>query len=112
MPVWKWSHDRPCDRRLCRASLTTDMFRAIESVEARLFPGVRVIPVMGTGATDMSYMRELGTQCYGVGTTVDVEDGGLGYGAHSDQERALEQGLVDFFRFAYGVVTEVAAHKE
>lgn len=93
------------------SSLDTDMFRAIESVQARLFSGVRAIPMMGVGATDMAYMRSLGTQCYGVGTTVDVEDGALGFGAHSDQERALEEGLRDFFRFAYSVVSEVAARK-
>ncbi len=59
----------------------------------------------------MAYMRELGTQCYGVGSATDVEDGPLGYGAHSDQERAREQDVQDFFRFAWNVVTEIAVRK-
>ena len=93
------------------SSLNTDMFRALEKVEGRMFPGVRLIPTMSTGATDMAYMRELGTQCYGVGSATDVEDGPLGYGAHSDQERAREQDVQDFFRFAWNVVTEIAVRK-
>ncbi|MDZ4801254.1 MAG: M20/M25/M40 family metallo-hydrolase [Bryobacteraceae bacterium] len=91
--------------------LDTPMFKAIESTHRELFGGIRVIPTMGVGATDMSYMRETGMQCYGVGPAVDVEDTGLGYGAHSDQERVLVQGLRDFARFAWGIVTTVAARQ-
>jgi acetylornithine deacetylase/succinyl-diaminopimelate desuccinylase-like protein len=91
------------------SSLNTDMFRAIESVHRELFGNVRVIPAMSTGATDMSYMRNAGIQCYGVGPAGDAEDAGLGYGAHSDQERVLVQALRDFARFAWGAVTTVAA---
>lgn len=91
--------------------LDTEMFRAIESVQARLYPGVRAIPLLQTGATDMAYLRSRGVQCYGVGPAFDAEDSALGYGAHSDQERISEQGLYDFVRFAYNVVTEVAARR-
>ncbi|MBC7928335.1 MAG: hypothetical protein H7039_22060 [Bryobacteraceae bacterium] len=54
-------------------------------------------------------MRQRGTQCYGVGSAFDIEDTTLGFGAHSDQERILEQGAQDFFKFAWHVVSEVAA---
>ncbi len=97
--------------RTSPTGLDTEMFQAIESVHRQMYPGLRVIPTMGVGATDMSYMRETGMQCYGVGPAVDAEDGGLGYGAHSDQERVLESGLREFARIAWGVVTQVAARQ-
>jgi acetylornithine deacetylase/succinyl-diaminopimelate desuccinylase-like protein len=67
-----------------------------------------VVPVMSTGATDMSFLRSKGIRCYGVGPAVDQEDGPLGFGAHSDQERILEQELYRFVRFYYDVVVRLA----
>lgn len=67
-----------------------------------------VLPVTGTGATDMRFLRAKGMQCYGVGPGVDVEDGPLGYGAHSDQERILEQELYRFVRSYLDVAVGLA----
>lgn len=91
--------------------IDNEMWNAIESVQAKLFPGLRAIPVLGVGATDKSYFRAKGVQCYGIGPAIDVEDAALGFGAHSDQERMSERALHDFARFAWGVVNEVAARK-
>jgi acetylornithine deacetylase/succinyl-diaminopimelate desuccinylase-like protein len=63
---------------------------------------------MSTGATDMSYLRRKGMQCYGIGPAIDIEDGPKGFGAHSDQERIIESELYRFVRFAYEAVVEVA----
>jgi acetylornithine deacetylase/succinyl-diaminopimelate desuccinylase-like protein len=67
-----------------------------------------VIPMMITGATDMAFLRAKGIRCYGVGPAVDQEDGPLGFGAHSDQERILEQELYRFVRFHYDAVVALA----
>ena len=45
---------------------------------------------------------------YGVGPATDSEDGGKGFGAHSDQERILESELHRFMRYYWEVVTQVA----
>lgn len=50
-------------------------------------------------------------QCYGIGPAVDIEDGPKGYGAHSDQERILEQELYRFVRFHYDLVAGLARSK-
>jgi acetylornithine deacetylase/succinyl-diaminopimelate desuccinylase-like protein len=64
---------------------------------------------MSTGATDMSYVRAKGVACYGVGPGIDREDGTLGFGAHSDQERILEEELYNFVRAYHEIVVRLAA---
>jgi acetylornithine deacetylase/succinyl-diaminopimelate desuccinylase-like protein len=71
--------------------------------------GAPVLPMMSTGATDMAFLRAKGIRCFGIGPAVDQEDGPLGFGAHSDQERILEAELYRFVRFHYDVVVDLAA---
>jgi acetylornithine deacetylase/succinyl-diaminopimelate desuccinylase-like protein len=91
--------------------LDTEMFRAIEARGKQHYPGAIVLPTMGTGATDMSFLRAKGVQCYGIGPAIDDEDGPKGFGAHSDQERILVDELYRFLRFQWDIVLEVAARK-
>jgi acetylornithine deacetylase/succinyl-diaminopimelate desuccinylase-like protein len=67
-----------------------------------------VLPMMSNGATDMAFLRAKGIKCFGIGPAIDQEDGPLGYGAHSDQERILEAELFRFVRFFYDVVVDLA----
>jgi acetylornithine deacetylase/succinyl-diaminopimelate desuccinylase-like protein len=67
-----------------------------------------VLPMMGTGATDMAQVRSKGIQCYGIGPAIDSEDASRGFGAHSDQERILETELHRFVRLQYDIVLELA----
>jgi len=67
-----------------------------------------VVPMMSTGATDMAFLRAKGIRCFGIGPATDQEDGPLGYGAHSDQERILESELYRFVNFNYDLVVELA----
>ena len=90
------------------SQLDTEMFRVLEAAAKRLYPGSVVLPGMLTGATDMAYLREKGVQCYGIGPLQDSEDAVAGYGAHSDQERILEQELYRFVRFQFEAVRDVA----
>ncbi len=91
--------------------LDTEMFRTLEAMQRKHYPGAVTLPGMLTGATDMSYFRAKGMQCYGVGPLTDVEELEKGYGAHSDQERILEDELYRFLRFQYDAVVAVSAHK-
>lgn len=87
--------------------LDTEAFQVIEELNKRLYQVV-TLPVMLTGATDMAYLRARGVQCYGIGPIVDIEDGPKGFGAHSDQERILEESLHKFVRFHWDIVLNLA----
>jgi acetylornithine deacetylase/succinyl-diaminopimelate desuccinylase-like protein len=89
------------------AKLDSDAFKVLESMITKHYSAI-TLPTMSTGATDMSYLRQKGMQCYGIGPALDVEDGPKGFGAHSDQERIVEAELYRFVRFAYEAVAEVA----
>jgi acetylornithine deacetylase/succinyl-diaminopimelate desuccinylase-like protein len=82
-------------------------FVAIERA-VREHYGAPVLPSMSTGATDMAFLRAKGIRCFGIGPATDQEDGPLGYGAHSDQERILEAELYRFVRFQYDLVVALA----
>ncbi len=87
--------------------LDTEAFRLVEEATRRLY-GVVTLPTMSTGATDMSFLRARGVECYGIGPMRDVEDGPKGFGAHSDQERILEEALQKFVRFHWEIVLNLA----
>jgi acetylornithine deacetylase/succinyl-diaminopimelate desuccinylase-like protein len=91
--------------------LDSEVFRAIEAAQKRYFPGAVTIPTMQTGATDMAYLRARGVQAYGVGPMIDEEDGPKGFGAHSDQERILEEALYSFVEYHWAIVLDVAASR-
>jgi acetylornithine deacetylase/succinyl-diaminopimelate desuccinylase-like protein len=90
--------------------LDTEAFSVFEGAVKKHYRATQ-IPTMSTGATDMAYLRAKGIQCYGVGPATDVEDGPLGFGSHSDQERILEAELHRFVRFHYDLVSGVARAK-
>jgi acetylornithine deacetylase/succinyl-diaminopimelate desuccinylase-like protein len=87
--------------------LDTEAFQLIEAANKRIYDVV-TLPAMLTGATDMAYLRARGVQCYGVGPMTDSEDGPKGFGAHSDQERILEEALHKFVRFHWEIVANIA----
>ncbi len=90
--------------------LETEAFAAIESAVKRVY-GIPTLPAMSTGATDMSYLRAQGIQCYGIGPAIDIEDGPKGFGAHSDQERILESELYRFVQLHYEIIRDLAASR-
>ncbi len=92
------------------SSLVTEAFTVLESAVKRHY-GVITIPTMSTGATDMAFQRARGVQCFGIGPMIDSEDGMKGFGAHSDQERVLEEAITKFVRFNWDVVVDLAAKR-
>jgi len=90
--------------------IDNEMFRALETVSKRLYPGSTTLPVMLTAATDCAQLRAKGLQCYGIDPPVSDEDR-THYSWHSDVERLEESSLYKFVEFTWGAVTEVAAKK-
>jgi acetylornithine deacetylase/succinyl-diaminopimelate desuccinylase-like protein len=55
--------------------LDPEVMRHVERITAEMWPGVLVIPTMGTGATDSRYLRNAGIPAYGVsGLFVEATD--------------------------------------
>lgn len=70
--------------------LTPEVLGPIERITGEMWPGVRVLPVMSTGATDGLYLRNAGIPVYGVsGLFGDMND----VRAHGRDERV---GIVQF----------------
>src|SRR5579871_522074 len=87
--------------------IDSDAYHALEAAYQKIY-GVTTMPVMSTGATDMAFLRAKGVQCYGVGAMVDEEDAAKGFGAHSDQERMLEEALYKHVQFFWNAVSSIA----
>src|SRR5262249_44510606 len=92
------------------SSLDTEMYKVMEQVAGRLYPGGAVLPSMATGSSDQAQLRARGIQSYGIGPA-STESDELNYPAHGDVERLAESSLYPFVQFVWDVVTEVAARK-
>ena len=91
--------------------LGSDAYKSIRGGRFRKVYNVATAPVLQTGATDMAFLRAKGVQCYGVGPMLDEEDALKGFGAHSDQERLLEDAVYKHVQFFWEAVTGLAAKK-
>jgi acetylornithine deacetylase/succinyl-diaminopimelate desuccinylase-like protein len=90
------------------SGLETDLFRALERAQARLFPDVVTLPVMLTGATDSAQLRAKGVQAYGLGSVVSDRER---QSVHGNDERLSIEGLGKFVEFIYWAVVDVAGAK-
>ena len=88
------------------ASLTSEMFHALEKAQSLVFPGSITIPIMGTGSNDSAQLLAKGVQAYGVGPPGTDEDS---EGSHGNDERVSIEGLGQFIEFIYRAVVDVAA---
>ncbi len=88
--------------------LDTEMFRALEAAQRRLYPGAITIPGMVTGATDLAQLRAKGVQAYGIGPRFDEKEFAE-HGWHSDVERLSEDSLHGLVQFLWYAVLGVAA---
>jgi acetylornithine deacetylase/succinyl-diaminopimelate desuccinylase-like protein len=100
----------PRPRSNSNARLDTEAFQVIEAAVKKHY-NVLTLPQMGTGATDMAQVRSKGIQCYGIGPATDREDLAKGFGAHSDQERILENELYRFLQLQWDIVNDLARTK-
>src|SRR5207245_10282947 len=88
--------------------LDSDLFRALERAQARVFPGAITIPSMLNGATDGAFLRAKGVQSYGVGSYIENGESL----AHGNDERVSIEGIGKFLEFVYYAVIDVAGAKE
>ena len=81
--------------------LTDDVLGPIEQITSEMWPGVRVLPVMSTGATDGLYLRNAGIPVYGVsGLFGDMDD----VRAHGRDERIRIEAFFEGQEFLYRLV--------
>jgi acetylornithine deacetylase/succinyl-diaminopimelate desuccinylase-like protein len=81
--------------------LTEDVLGPIERITQEMWPGVKVLPVMSTGATDGLYLRRIGIPVYGVsGLFGDMDD----VRAHGQDERISIENFYQGQEFLYRLV--------
>src|SRR5262249_31078241 len=86
--------------------LKPEILGAIERITTQMWPGVPVIPVMSTGATDGLYLRNAGIPTYGVsGFFEDVDD----TRAHGRDERMGVKQFDEGREFLYRLVKAVSS---
>ncbi len=85
--------------------VTPEIFGAIEKVTGSMWPGVPVVPLMSTGATDALYLRRAGIPTYGVsGIFSDVDDSR----EHGKDERVGVKEYYEGEEFLYRLVKLLA----
>jgi acetylornithine deacetylase/succinyl-diaminopimelate desuccinylase-like protein len=88
--------------------LTPAVMKPIEDLTRALWPGVPVIPIMGTGASDSLYFRRVGIPMYGVsGLFQDIDD----VRAHGKDERLSVSALFEGQEFLYRLVKSMSGGK-
>lgn len=81
--------------------LTAAVMEPIESITKTLFPGVVVVPVMSTGATDGLYLRNAGVPTYGIeGIFYETDDNR----AHGRDERVGVKQFFEGLEFQYRLI--------
>ena len=81
--------------------LTPEIMGAVQRVTQEMWPGVPVVPMMSTGATDSRYLRAAGISAYGTsGMFGDVND----VRAHGRDERMLVRSLYEGQEYLYRLV--------
>lgn len=91
------------------SEIDNEMFQTLERVAVGMYPEATVLPIMQTGATDMSQVRAKGVQSYGIGPARTIDEINSGYGAHGDNERVAEDAFVSMVEYLWRVILEMAA---
>ncbi len=86
--------------------LRPDVMNAVESLTRQMFPGVVVVPVMSTGATDGLYLRNGEIPTYGIdGTFGDMDD----VRAHGRDERVGVKQFFEGLEFQYRLIKALSS---
>ena len=86
--------------------LNPELFGAVEKITEAMWPGVPVLPTMGTGATDSLYFRGAGIPMYGVsGIFGDVDD----VRAHGKDERVSVTSFHEGREFLYRLMKALSS---
>jgi acetylornithine deacetylase/succinyl-diaminopimelate desuccinylase-like protein len=86
--------------------LNPEVMQATEKTTAKLWPGLPVVPIMETGATDGTYLRNAGIPTYGIsGVFIDVDD----VRAHGKDERIGVKEYYDGAEYVYQLMISLAS---
>src|SRR5262249_8653717 len=86
--------------------LKPEVIRTIERMTSEMWPGVPVVPIMSTGATDGLYLRNAGIPTYGIsGFFQDVDD----TRAHGRDERLGVKQFYEGREFLYRLVKALSS---
>ena len=86
--------------------LSDEVMKPIARFTQEMWPGVQVVPVMGTGASDALYLRKAGIPVYGVsGIFEDVNDNR----AHGKDERLAVSSFFEAEEFMWRLVHQLAS---
>jgi acetylornithine deacetylase/succinyl-diaminopimelate desuccinylase-like protein len=89
------------------AEIRADVLSVVDALTRSMFPGVVVVPVMSTGATDGLYLRNAGIPTFGIDATFgDVDD----VRAHGRDERVGVKQFYEGLEFQYRLI-KALAHK-
>ncbi len=81
--------------------LDPKIWKPAETLAAKYFPGIPMLPVMSTGATDGIFLQAIGIPVYGVpGTFIDKD----GSGTHGLNERIRVRSLYDSRDYLFDLV--------
>ncbi|HEY2431618.1 MAG TPA: M20/M25/M40 family metallo-hydrolase [Vicinamibacterales bacterium] len=87
------------------APLREDMMTSVETLTTAMFPGVVVVPVMSTGATDGLFLRNAGIPTFGIdGTFGDVDDVRM----HGRDERVGVKQYFEGLEFQYRLIKSLS----
>ncbi len=98
------------EREIAAPAVTVDpdFLAVVERVSEEVFPGVPVIPMMSSGATDSKYFRLAGIPAYGIsGLFVDMDD----VRAHGRDERLGVKQFYEGQEFLWRLVNALAAEQ-
>ena len=96
--------DRP--KPSAPSPLDAAVLRPIEQVTSEFWPGVPVMPLMATGASDSLYLRNAGIPSYGVsGLFSEINDSR----AHGRDERVAVPQFYESLQFLYALVKRLAS---
>jgi acetylornithine deacetylase/succinyl-diaminopimelate desuccinylase-like protein len=88
------------------AILAPEVMDAVETLTRAMFPGVIVVPVMSTGATDGLFLRNAGIPTFGIDATfADIDD----VRAHGRDERVGVKQFYEGLEFQYRLIRTLAS---
>ncbi len=89
--------------------LRADIVAQAERITTELWPGVPVVPIMSTGATDGARLRNKGIPTYGIsGLFDDIDD----VRAHGKDERMGIREFYDGLEFMYRILKALSSSKQ
>lgn len=88
--------------------LRPDVLNAITAAAQGVWPGIPIVPLMETGATDGKWLRIAGIPTFGVSALfLDLDD----IRAHGKDERVSETSFYDGLRFDYALIKRLGASR-